>query len=240
MVELNLARWSKVWLARGLPIQPVPGSAMIDIHGVKGFLTPGDVIFLFNLAASVPAGGNYLEIGSWLGLSSLIVANGLLANVNLDARAWCVDTWEGSAEHQGLDVVKHGGLYDAFRHNVEEAQMDHFIRPVRGQSAEIARRWPGPALDVVFVDGDHSAAGCYADIRAWRPRLAPGGRMLGHDATPGGGVRAALEQYAAETGVGFRLHEPPAAHYIWEMTARDHVSLTQSRRGAESPGSVRI
>jgi len=219
MVELNLTRWSKVWLSRGLPIRPVPGSPMIDIHGVKGYLTPGDVAFLFNLAASLPARGNYLEVGSWMGLSSIIVANGLLANVNLDARVWCVDTWEGSAEHQVLDVVKNGGLYETFRRNVEDAQMEHFIQPLRGPSTEVARRWQGPPLDLIFVDGDHSAAGCYADLRAWRPLLAPGGRMLGHDATPGGGVRTALTQYAAETGVRFHLHEPPTAHYIWEMIA---------------------
>jgi predicted O-methyltransferase YrrM len=177
------------------------------------------VAFLFNLAASLPARGNYLEVGSWMGLSSIIVANGLLANVNLDARVWCVDTWEGSAEHQVLDVVKNGGLYETFRRNVEDAQMEHFIQPLRGPSTEVARRWQGPPLDLIFVDGDHSAAGCYADLRAWRPLLAPGGRMLGHDATPGGGVRTALTQYAAETGVRFHLHEPPTAHYIWEMIA---------------------
>ncbi len=64
---------------------------MIEINGVRGFLTPGDVVFLFNLAAELPTAGNYLKVGSWMGLSSILVANGLIANLNFDARIYCVD-----------------------------------------------------------------------------------------------------------------------------------------------------
>lgn len=217
-MELNLSRWSKVWLSKPLALRPVPQSQMIEVNGVKGFLLPGDIVFLFNLAATLPAGGNYLEIGSWMGLSSIMVANGLLANLNLDARVWCVDTWEGSAEHQALEIVRAGGLYAMFCRNVMDAQMDHFVRAVRGRSVEVASDWHGPLLDIIFVDGDHSAEACYNDIRAWMPHLAPHGRILGHDATPGGGVRKALEQVRLEARADFRIHEPPIAHYAWEMT----------------------
>ena len=70
------------------PIETSPnpdstGSALSELHGVRGFLTPGDTTFLFGRAAS-----------------ALVVTNGLLANLNLRARVYCVDTWLGSPEHR--------------------------------------------------------------------------------------------------------------------------------------------
>ena len=55
-------------------------------------------------------------------------------------------------------------------------------------SAELASRWEGGA-DVVFIDGDHSEAGCELDWSSWRPFVPEGGRVVFHDARadqPGG------------------------------------------------------
>jgi predicted O-methyltransferase YrrM len=217
MFPLNLSRWNKVWLSKPWAIRPVPGTSMIELNGVKGFLTPGDVAFLFNLATEVPRGGCYLEVGSWLGLSAIVVANGLLANMNLQARVFCVDTWRGSAEHQALPEVRQDLLYEQFLRNVAEAQMEAFIQPLRGQSTEVAARWAGPDLDIVFIDGDHSLEGCYCDICAWRGLLKPGGRLLGHDAAPGSEVESAVRRFCAESGCTMTVHPLPSAHFIWEI-----------------------
>jgi predicted O-methyltransferase YrrM len=219
MFELNLSRWSKVWLSRPWRPCPVPGTSMLELHGVRGFLTPGDIAYLFNLAAGLPPGGCYLEVGSWLGLSAIVVANGLLANLNLTATVYCVDTWQGSPEHQGLPEVRRGELFEQFWQNVCEAQMDGLIRPVRGESAQVARNWRGPPLDVVFIDGEHSEEACYNDIRAWRPRLGPGGRLLGHDIVPGSPVEGAVRRYCAEAGCTASVCPMPASHFIWEIHA---------------------
>jgi predicted O-methyltransferase YrrM len=217
MLPLNLERWSKVWLSRPWDLRAVPGSQMIELHGVRGYLVPGDVAFLFNLGTTLPAGGNYLEVGSWQGLSSILVANGLLANLNLHGTVYCVDTWEGSPEHQGLPEVQGGQLFDLFLRNVREAQMDELIRPVRGPSAAVAQSWPGPELDIVFIDGDHSEEACYQDICSWRRWLKPGGRLLGHDAEPGSGVERAVRRYCAEQGCRASVWPMPHSHFIWEI-----------------------
>jgi Methyltransferase domain len=55
-------------------------------------------------------------------------------------------------------------------------------------SHEVAAKWSQP-LDLVFVDGDHSEAGCELDWDCWRPFVAVGGRVVFHDARadrPGG------------------------------------------------------
>lgn len=51
-------------------------------------------------------------------------------------------------------------------------------------SHEVAARWRGE-VDLVFIDGDHSRAGCELDWRSWSPFVAPGGRVVLHDARAG-------------------------------------------------------
>jgi predicted O-methyltransferase YrrM len=48
-------------------------------------------------------------------------------------------------------------------------------------SHEVAAEWKGE-VDVVFIDGDHSEAGCELDWASWHDFVAPGGRVVFHDA----------------------------------------------------------
>lgn len=55
-------------------------------------------------------------------------------------------------------------------------------------SHEVAASWSA-AVDLVFIDGDHSEAGCERDWLSWRAFVAPGGHVVFHDARadrPGG------------------------------------------------------
>lgn len=51
-------------------------------------------------------------------------------------------------------------------------------------SHEVAARW-SEELDLVFIDGDHTEAGCERDWRSWRGFVAPGGHVVFHDARAG-------------------------------------------------------
>jgi predicted O-methyltransferase YrrM len=51
-------------------------------------------------------------------------------------------------------------------------------------SHEVAASWQG-TVDVVFIDGDHSEAGCELDWTKWHGLVAPGGRIVFHDAREG-------------------------------------------------------
>ena len=52
-----------------------------------------------------------------------------------------------------------------------------------GDSVGIAQRWgdEGQAIDVLFIDGDHSYKGCKNDIDAWYPHMKVDGVMMFHD-----------------------------------------------------------
>ena len=47
-------------------------------------------------------------------------------------------------------------------------------------SADAAERIEG-LVDFVFIDADHATDAVMADIRAWRPKIRPGGFLTGHD-----------------------------------------------------------
>jgi predicted O-methyltransferase YrrM len=47
---------------------------------------------------------------------------------------------------------------------------------------EVGRDWRGPAVDLVFIDGDHSPEACRADWEAWHGHVRDGGAVAFHDA----------------------------------------------------------
>ncbi len=219
--SLPLGAIANTWIAKGLNVQPVPDSLMVDVHGVRGFLIPGDIQFLWNAGMALPPGGRYLEVGSWLGLSGITVANALLANLNFDARVHCVDQWNGAGGLEDQQEARDGTAHDTFRRNVTGAGMDRFIEAIVGPSVDVAAQFEPGTLDAVFIDGDHGYEGYAADLDAWYPKVKQGGRIFGHDALPDQDVGRAVNAFAAANGLEVRVNEPPAAHYMWELV-RSH------------------
>jgi predicted O-methyltransferase YrrM len=73
-------------------------------------------------------------------------------------------------------------------------------------SHEVAAKWEGE-IDLLFIDGDHSEAGCERDWCCWQRFLAPHGRAVFHDARadrPGGrglpGPTAVVARHFRGTG----------------------------------------
>lgn len=75
----------------------------------------------------------------------------------------------------------------------------HRARIYRGTSLEAAAEFD-ELFDVVFLDGDHGYEAVSADIRAWWPKIAPGGWLGGHDyrTDMDVGVVEAVEDWADE------------------------------------------
>jgi predicted O-methyltransferase YrrM len=99
-------------------------------------------------------------------------------------------------------------------------------------SHNVAASWSGEA-DLVFIDGDHSEAGCALDWSAWAPLVAPGGHVVFHDARadrPGGrglpGPTAVVARIRAEGDPG------------WEIVAEGDRTVAL-RRIASDPARAR-
>jgi predicted O-methyltransferase YrrM len=82
-------------------------------------------------------------------------------------------------------------------------------------SAELASRWSGDT-DVVFIDGDHSEAGCELDWSCWRQFVPVGGRVVFHDARAD---RAGGRGLPGPTAVVRRHFRSDQALSGWEIVA---------------------
>lgn len=130
------------------------------------------------------------EIGSWKGRSTRALAD------NTPGRVWAVDTWQGTKEDghfRELAAKPADWLVTVFHVN---AGYLHNIVTVRCPSVYAAlTRCHLKTFDMIFIDASHDYENVKADILAWRPLLAPGGLLCGHDYDAGreGVVRAVRE-----------------------------------------------
>lgn len=146
-----------------------------DFTGEDFWFQRSDVDTLRKLALMLPERPVVVNIGAGYGTSALTVVE-----ARADAFVFSVDTDVWEAEANALTAA---GLYD-----------QHRVVRVLGRSQDAGRHWPA-LVDMVFVDGDNSAAGVRGDAHTWLPRIKPGGIIAFHDyGTPSlPGVKEAVD-----------------------------------------------
>jgi predicted O-methyltransferase YrrM len=161
------------------------GDALDD---VQGWLTDAQADRLRAAAERVPAGGRIVEIGSYHGRSTIVLARATGAEVvAIDPHAgndrgpqqWTGTSAEGEADNR------------TFHANLARAGVAGRVRHVRQPSQDALEAVSG-AVDVLYVDGAHRYAPAAADITRWGARVAPGGTLLVHDAFSSVGVTLAI------------------------------------------------
>ena len=77
-----------------------------DIHG---FMTDNHLTYFSNIITMMPDDAQWVEVGSWQGKS---ITYCVVESINKGKKInfHCVDTWQGSQEHQEFDVVKNNQL----------------------------------------------------------------------------------------------------------------------------------
>jgi SAM-dependent methyltransferase len=158
-------------------------------------------------------GDELAEVGCWLGRSTAYLAQ-RLAEKGLHCPLYAVDTWKGdpSSPKQQEGVAEHGGdLFPQFRRNMIECGVFEWIYPLQEDSAKAAARFEDASLFFVFIDADHDFEPCSNDIRAWLPKVRPGGILAGHDFHTYESVRQAVRH---TLGGGFEVR-----HQCWVRRA---------------------
>lgn len=121
-----------------------------------------------------------LEIGSFEGLSSRWFIDNILQDEG--SSLCCIDTWNGSAEHNSerFDIP---GLYERFLHNMKEHIDSGKCTHIRGMSSDVLPRLiaGGKTYDMVFIDGSHVSSDVAIDGILSYLLLKPGGVMVFDD-----------------------------------------------------------
>ena len=122
----------------------------------------------------------FVEIGSFFGASTAYMAVEIL-NSGKDIKFHAVDSWEGDGDvsqyYSEKDVV-----YEKFLANV--APVRERIVVHRSLSVDAAEKFEDQSIVFCFIDAGHTYDSIIADLRAWLPKVKPGGLLAGHDYEP--------------------------------------------------------
>lgn len=146
-----------------------------------GYLTTREVEALKQIARLLPRGAVCVNIGSGAGTS--VIA---LLEERPDITIYDVDL----TLENGKAQLRETGFMDAAQ-----------LKRIEGDSKAVGRAWAAGALDYLFIDGDHSAAGIQGDYEAWLCHVKPGGFVAVHDYWP----------YPADHALAGRLDWPDVA-----------------------------
>ncbi len=190
---------------------------MIEVGGIQGFLLEDDIILLYLKAYDLPRNGSIIEIGSYLGLSSCVMAQALIDSQNHGARIYCIDDWM-DADAYFKQTGGKGNAFDAFRSNLQRAGVDKLIHIKKMKSSDAAADFLNETADLIFLDGDHSFGGCYTDLNAWYSKLKPNGILIGHDyANCFEGIPKAVKKFVKENQLHSSFKAPPNHSSIFEI-----------------------
>lgn len=147
-------------------------------RNVPGHLGEQEARFLGLLAGCTPATGAIVEIGSFQGRSTVMLAKvasryGLGPVVAIDP-------------HNSPILFDHetnpeASSYEDFLASISAAGLRDHVEPHRAYSADVAKSWKRP-IRLLWIDGDHTLEGAKRDLDGFLPYVVPGGVVAFHDA----------------------------------------------------------
>lgn len=155
----------------------------------------------FAIADTLPADANFVEIGSWMGQSSVTLCQ-RLQDIGKVATVHCVDTFQGEQDqpaHVEIVASMGGSTRWKFEENIAAAKVCDMIRVVESDSAAAADLFEDESLDGIFIDAAHDYDSVVKDVAAWFPKVKPGGIFAGHD-YPCDDVKRAVDEHASANG----------------------------------------
>ena len=172
------------------PPTPIAPEVAAALDGVEGWLTDGQAALLQQEARRCRAGERIVEIGSFQGRSTIVLASAAADGVEVVAIDPHAGTDRGPHEYAGYEAeasVDHL----AFNRNLESAGVRDRVRHVRRFSDDAHLDVADP-VTVLYIDGAHRYAPARSDIRTWGARVDSDGSLLIHDAFSSVGVTAAI------------------------------------------------
>ncbi len=160
------------------------------IQPISGWLRDEQARWLWDAASSVPSEGQIVEIGSFRGKSTIVLASAAGPRVTVHAidphagNSRGPGEWSGTVDDGEADSV-------AFVANLRAAGVEQRVNHVR-EFSYLARDRVEGQIDLLYIDGDHGYRAAKSDIADWGGRVCPGGTMLLHDAFAGVLVTCAL------------------------------------------------
>lgn len=163
---------------------------MRAVRDVEGWMSPDQAERLYRAAAATRRGEQVVEIGSFRGRSTIVLASAVPEGVGVVAVDPHAGNDRGPQEIEGY-AIQAAGDHEVFNANLAAAGVADRVRHVRAFSSAAHTSVEGH-IDVLYIDGAHRYAPARQDIVEWGARVTPGGTMLIHDSFSSVGVTLAI------------------------------------------------
>lgn len=211
----------------------VVSAAIID---VDGWLTEHQARVLHDAARRCRAGGRIVEIGSFRGRSTIVLAMSADPTTEVVAIDPHAGTDRGPQEIGGYEDEASGD-HRAFEENLRVAGVRRRVTHVRKFSEDALADVDG-SVDLLYIDGAHRYGPALADIRHWGDRVGDGGSMLIHDAFSAIGVTGAILRELLLSD-RFRYVGRQGSLAVYRATPATPRSRSATRQLAQLPWFVR-
>jgi predicted O-methyltransferase YrrM len=152
--------------------------AWAETQKVPGHLEENEARFLGMLAACVPARGAIVEIGSFKGKSTVMLAK-VASHYDLGP-VTAIDP-HNSPILLDQRANPRSSSYQDFLQSIASAGVTQHVESHLAYSAEVATSWKQP-IRILWIDGDHSYEGARRDLEGFLPHLVHFGVLAFHDA----------------------------------------------------------
>jgi Methyltransferase domain len=195
--------------------------------GVPGILAEGNIDAMEYAIAHIPPGKPILEIGSFCGLSTVILSY-LLTKYSLSVPFFTCDKWEFEGQQLGAHLgdslsVTHDQyqsyVKDTFLRTMQTFAADHLPNTVQCFSDDFFQRWSrgqkavdvfgrsvtlGGDIGFCYIDGNHTYDFAKRDFENTDRVLAPGGFVLLDDSADDSRLFPEVNQLAREVASGIK------------------------------------
>ena len=180
---------------------PAQRRAVESARQTPGYLSDREARFLFTLGAAALGEGDILEIGSFKGRSTVVIASGIQWRTG-HTMLLSVDPHTAPSSTDP-DLKGDATSWDHFLESLRRTGLSGLVTPHRETSQDFATHFTGH-LSVLWIDGDHTTEGARHDVRGFLPRLVPGGIVAMHDVlgTWEGSLRVFCEEILASDDFG--------------------------------------
>jgi predicted O-methyltransferase YrrM len=147
---------------------------------VEGHLTNREISLLYLFAMHPCAKGEVLEIGSFKGKSTSVIARGLQL-LNNEDQMYAVDPFSAPSETDPKLKEQKSTLND-FISNLKKTKTIDAVKYFAMYSYDFVQKWEkDKKIRFLFIDGDHTYQGAKIDYSLFAPFLADGGIIAFHD-----------------------------------------------------------
>src|SRR4051794_27157819 len=156
---------------------------------IGGYTAPAELCLLYHLAVAARGPGRIVEIGSYLGRSTIV-----LASACADERREPVIAVDPHTAALGIEGLPASDTLPAFLANVTSAGLREHVELRHMTSVEAAKSWEGEPVRLQFVDGWHTYDAVMQDVGSWAEWFTPACCVVFDDYMLCGGVRQAVHE----------------------------------------------